>query len=52
MVFHTDITSIKEYDVIVAGSGPAGITIAIILATRGYDVTIFESRDQIGGVLR
>ena len=36
----------------IIGSGPAGITIAIILATRGYDVTIFESRDQIGGVLR
>lgn len=36
----------------VIGSGPAGITISIILAKRGYDVTIFESRDNIGGVLR
>lgn len=36
----------------VIGSGPAGITIAIMLATRGYDVTIFESRENIGGVLR
>lgn len=36
----------------IIGSGPAGITIAIVLAARGYDVTIFESRDQIGGVLR
>ena len=33
-------------------SGPAGLTIAIILAQRGYAVTIFESHDRIGGVLR
>ena len=36
----------------IIGSGPAGITIAIILAQRGYDITIFEAKDQIGGVLR
>lgn len=35
----------------IIGSGPAGITIAIILAQRGYDVTIFESKEKIGGVL-
>ena len=36
----------------VVGSGPAGLTIAVILARRGYAVTIFEARDKIGGVLR
>ena len=36
----------------IIGSGPAGITIAVILAQRGYDITIFESREKIGGVLR
>lgn len=36
----------------IIGSGPAGLTIAIILAQRGYDITIFESKDKIGGVLR
>ena len=36
----------------IIGSGPAGITIAIILAKRGYDITIFESRSKIGGVLQ
>lgn len=36
----------------IIGSGPAGITIAVILASRGYDVTIFESKDKIGGVLQ
>jgi len=38
--------------VAIIGSGPAGITIAVVLATKGYDVTIFESHDKIGGVLR
>lgn len=36
----------------IVGSGPAGITIAIILARYGYDVTIFEGKDKIGGILR
>ena len=36
----------------VIGAGPAGITVAIILARKGYQVTIFDSRDKIGGVMR
>ncbi|MDD5934227.1 MAG: NAD(P)-dependent oxidoreductase [Clostridiales bacterium] len=36
----------------VIGSGPAGITISILLAKKGYDVTIFETKEKIGGVLR
>lgn len=36
----------------IIGSGPAGITIAILLARKGYEVTIFESKEMIGGVLR
>jgi len=38
--------------VAIVGSGPAGITIAIILARYGYQVTIFENKSEIGGVLR
>lgn len=38
--------------VAIVGSGPAGLTIAIILARYGYQVTIFEGKDKIGGVLR
>lgn len=38
--------------VAVIGAGPAGITIAIMLTQRGYSVTIFDSRDKIGGVLQ
>lgn len=36
----------------VIGAGPAGITVAIILARKGNQVTIFDSRDKIGGVMR
>lgn len=34
----------------VVGSGPAGMTAAILLALSGVDVTIFRSNNQIGGV--
>lgn len=37
--------------VAVVGSGPAGITIAFKLASLGYDVTIFEKNEKIGGIL-
>ena len=36
----------------VIGAGPAGITVAVKLASKGYDVTIFEWNDGIGGILR
>ncbi|OPX47036.1 NAD(P)-dependent oxidoreductase [Clostridium thermobutyricum] len=36
----------------IVGGGPAGITIAFILAQKGFKVTIFEAHEKIGGVLR
>ena len=36
----------------IIGSGPAGLTIAVLLARWGYDITIFEARGKIGGVMR
>jgi len=36
----------------IIGSGPAGLTIAVLLARKGYQITIFEGKDKIGGVLR
>ena len=36
----------------IVGGGPAGITIAFILAQKGYKITLFDSHDKIGGVLR
>lgn len=38
--------------VAVVGAGPAGLTVAVILAQRGFDVTIFERKHYIGGMLR
>jgi len=38
--------------VAVVGSGPAGLTIAILMARKGYQVTIFDRNEHIGGVLR
>lgn len=42
----------KDRKIAVIGSGPAGITISFMLARKGYDITIFEAHDKIGGVLR
>lgn len=41
----------KGKKVAVIGSGPAGLTVAIQLAQKGYDVTIFEWKGRIGGIL-
>lgn len=38
--------------VAIIGSGPAGVTIAFLLSQKGYDITIYEGNDQIGGILR
>lgn len=44
----------KELDdrIAIIGGGPAGITIAFILAQKGYKITLFDSHDKIGGVMR
>lgn len=49
-----DSKDIKKNGIKIAiiGSGPAGIAIAFILAERGYDITIFESKHKLGGVMR
>jgi glutamate synthase (NADPH/NADH) small chain len=36
----------------IIGSGPAGLSLAMIMALKGYSVTIYEAFDRIGGVLR
>ncbi len=35
--------------VVVIGAGPGGLTAAMILAFRGFRVTVFEARDRVGG---
>ena len=38
--------------VAVIGAGPAGITVAVLMARKGYHVTIFEWKSKIGGVMQ
>jgi len=43
---------IDKEKVAIVGSGPAGLTAGYFLAKKGYDVTIFEALDEIGGAMR
>lgn len=38
--------------VAVIGAGPSGITISLLLARKGYKVTLIDKHDKIGGVMR
>jgi NADH-quinone oxidoreductase subunit F len=40
------------HKIVVAGSGPTGLTAAFYLAMLGHDVTILEERSEAGGMLR
>lgn len=42
----------KNRKAAVIGAGPAGMTVAILLAQQGYGVTIFEWKDKIGGIMQ
>lgn len=47
--FHYDKTKKK---VAVVGGGPSGLTAAYYLTLMGHDVTIFEQRAHLGGMMR
>lgn len=34
---------------VIIGAGPGGLTAGMILAARGFDVTVVEKRDRVGG---
>ncbi|MEJ2040187.1 MAG: FAD-dependent oxidoreductase, partial [Desulfosarcinaceae bacterium] len=42
----------RDEKVAVIGSGPAGLTAACYLRLKGYRITLFESLDRLGGMLR
>ncbi len=39
-------------NIAIIGSGPAGISLAMMMSLKGYGVTMYEGNDKIGGVLR
>lgn len=51
-IYKPKVSDKNKGRVAIIGSGPAGLTIAFVLAGRNYDVTIYEQNDQVGGVLR
>jgi heterodisulfide reductase subunit A len=42
----------RSEKVAVIGSGPAGLTVAFYMRLKGYQITIFEALDELGGMLR
>ncbi len=45
-----DLPVAGEYDVIVAGSGPAGVSAAINAGRRGARVLLIEWNNTVGGI--
>ena len=47
-----DISKNNVKKIAVIGSGPAGLTCSAFLARAGFDVTIYEKKNSLGGLLR
>lgn len=50
--FHPDVTQKNDRKIAIVGAGPAGLSAAIFLAQKGYNVTVYDKEERIGGVLR
>ena len=49
---HPNIKEESKKKVAIVGAGPAGLSAAIFLRNKGYQVTIYDREERIGGVLR
>ena len=49
MTERTDIQWDEEFDLVVVGTGAAGMTAAIVGATEGLDVVVLEKTECYGG---
>ena len=47
-----DKKATRDERIAIVGAGPAGISLSIILAKKGFKVTLFDAHEKIGGVLR
>lgn len=50
--FETTPPKSNGMKIAVIGAGPAGISMSILMAQQGFQVTLMEEQEQIGGVLR
>lgn len=50
--FHPDVTPKNDQKIAIIGAGPAGLSAAIFLAQKGYNVTVYDKEERTGGVLR
>lgn len=46
---HVAMDADWEVDLLIAGAGPAGMTVALVASLEGLDVLLCEKSDQVGG---
>lgn len=46
---YIDINFMNKRKAIIIGAGPGGLSTAMILAKRGFEVEVYEKRDTVGG---
>ncbi len=50
--FHAEKPEQNGHRIAVIGAGPSGMTLSLLLARKGYGVTLIDNHDKIGGVTR